>query len=64
MVTAFFPMQIVFTALFSWVALGTTPRSTDYAGAAMIVAGLAGVTAGRVLHARHVEKARHAVDAC
>ena len=53
LVTAFFPMQIVFTALFSWVTLGLTPRPSDYAGAAMIVGGLAAVTAGRWLHTRH-----------
>ena len=56
LVTAFFPMQIVFTALFSWIFLGNVPRGSDYAGAAMIVAGLAGVTAGRVLHARQLNK--------
>ena len=52
LVTAFFPMQIVFTALFSWIALGHVPQPSDYAGAAMIVGGLAAVTAGRWLHTR------------
>lgn len=52
LVTAFFPLQVCFTALFSWLALGQRPRMSDYAGGAMIVGGLASVTAGRVLHAR------------
>ena len=58
LVTAFFPMQIVFTALFSWLLLGVAPRPADCAGAAMIVAGLAAVTAGRVLHTRATPAAR------
>ena len=39
LVTAFFPLQVVFTALFSWMLLDNTPRPSDYAGAGMIVAG-------------------------
>ena len=63
LVTAFFPMQMVFTALFSWIFLGSAPRAGDYAGAAMIVSGLAAVTAGRVLHARQANKRRAGLDA-
>ena len=59
LVTAFFPMQIVFTAALSWAFLRIRPRAGDYAGAAMIVCGLACVTAGRVLHTQQSSK-RHA----
>ena len=62
LVTAFFPMQIVFTAIFSWIALGTVPTAGDYVGSALIVCGLAGVTLGRVIHTRHVLKTRTLED--
>lgn len=51
-VTAFFPLQIVFTALFSWLLSGKRPSATECAGAAMIVCGLAAVTVGRAIQAR------------
>jgi drug/metabolite transporter (DMT)-like permease len=56
LVTAFFPLQMVFTALFSWWALHQQPKKTDYLGALMIVCGLAAVTAGRIVHARRAGK--------
>ena len=56
LVTAFFPLQIVFTALFSFAAIGKRPATSDYVGALLIIAGLAAVTAGRALHARHGSK--------
>ena len=62
LVTAFFPMQIVFTALFSWLALGHVPRSSDYIGAMLIVSGLATVTTGRVLHSSLALKTRVTED--
>lgn len=63
LVTAFFPLQIVFTALFSWAANGTKPLWSDYVGAAMIIAGLGGVVAGRVLAARRADKRQAGLDA-
>jgi len=62
LVTAFFPLQIVFTALFAWMALGTAPRSADCLGAVMIVGGLGAVTGGRVLHAKAASKRRAGLD--
>ena len=56
LVTAFFPLQIVFTALFSYAANGKRPATTDYVGGLLIIAGLAAVTTGRALHARHGSK--------
>ena len=56
LVTAFFPLQMVFTALFSWWAFHHQPKKTDYLGALMIVCGLAAVTAGRIVHARRAAK--------
>jgi drug/metabolite transporter (DMT)-like permease len=52
LVTAFFPLQVVFTALFAWMAFGKPPLPTDYIGAAMIFSGLSAVTLGRLLAAR------------
>jgi len=49
MVTAFFPLQIVFTALFAWLATGKRPLPMDYVGALWIIGGLAAVTWGRVI---------------
>ena len=51
-VTAFFPLQVVFAALFSWLVFGKLPRTTEYIGGMMILVGLAAVTAGRVHQAR------------
>ena len=39
--TAFFPLQIGFAALFQWVFLGAPPSKWEYVGAALTVAGLA-----------------------
>ena len=52
---------MVFAALFSWIAFGKAPRTTQYVGAVLILVGLAAVTAGRVHHAQQV-KLRGRVD--
>ena len=52
LVTAFFPLQVVFAALLSWLVFGKLPRTTEYIGGMMILVGLAAVTAGRVHQAR------------
>ena len=62
LVTAFFPLQVVFTALISWLALGSKPRPSDCAGGAMIVGGLACVTAGRVRHTSQASKRVDGID--
>ena len=62
LVTAFFPMQIVFTAGFSWAFLHSRPKGGDYAGAAMIVCGLFAVIAGRVLHTNQGSKRHQGLD--
>mmetsp|Transcript_59842 Transcript_59842/g.164013 ORF Transcript_59842/g.164013 Transcript_59842/m.164013 type:complete len:206 (-) Transcript_59842:167-784(-) len=51
-VTAFFPLQVVFTALFSAVFFGQMPTYSDLIGGLAIIAGLAAVTVGRVLAER------------
>ena len=56
LVTAFFPLQTVFTAIFSWLVFNRRPSSYDGFGALMIVGGLAAVTAGRVLQARRAKR--------
>lgn len=56
LVTAFFPLQMVFTAIFSWLVFDRRPSSYDGFGALMIVGGLAAVTAGRVLQARRAKR--------
>ena len=40
-VTAFFPLQIGFAALFQWVFLGAPPSPPEYVGAALTILGLA-----------------------
>jgi hypothetical protein len=47
----------------SWAANGTKPLWSDYVGAAMIIAGLGGVVAGRVLAARRADKRQAGLDA-
>ena len=49
-VTAFFPLQVVFTALLSSLFLGESPTVSQIVGGVAIIAGLASVTVGRVMH--------------
>lgn len=51
-VTAFFPLQVVFTAVFSAVFLRQQPTLTDLVGGATIITGLATVTVGRAIQER------------
>ena len=39
--TAFFPLQIGFAALFQWVFLGAAPSKWEGVGATLTIAGLA-----------------------
>jgi len=63
LITAFFPLQMVFTALFQRVFLGTAPTSAQIIGGGVIIAGLLAATAGQVMasSARHQEDARRGV---
>ena len=49
LVTSFFPLQLVFTALFAWLFLGQVPSRSDYIGSPMVIAGLVCVSLGKRL---------------
>lgn len=49
LVTAFFPLQMVFTALFQLGFLGVAPTAAQVAGGAVIIGGLLAATAGQVM---------------
>ncbi|EOD31934.1 hypothetical protein EMIHUDRAFT_231174 [Emiliania huxleyi CCMP1516] len=52
LVTAFFPLQSTFTAVFAFVFLHQPPTAADLAGGGVILAGLAAVTAARAARER------------
>jgi drug/metabolite transporter (DMT)-like permease len=49
LVTAFFPLQMVFTAFFQFSFLGVSPTAAQVAGGGVIILGLLAATAGQVM---------------
>ena len=49
LITAFFPLQMVFTAIFQLIFLGVAPTRAQLAGGVLIIVGLSAATAGQMM---------------
>lgn len=64
LVTAFFPLQVVFTAVFSFLAFSECPSLMDVVGGVNVLGGLALVIAARQLRKQRASTLPWAAEAC